>query len=201
MKCRIYFTLIVLTCVTGCFDFGNDEGGIFGIDEEGVKDLYVNHYKSGINTSSLCFQIKKRLENEWNEYCDDIVGLEYEWGYKYKIKVNAETINPFPLSFPSTRYTLIESLEKKRVSVDTTFDISIEHPSNIIVTDTPEIYVMYDEKELICDEVECASITSLKSQEMAMLLEFLHDEIKSSPLVLNQIKCSAPRESYRESCL
>ncbi len=176
-----------------------------GADAEKPRssDLYLNHYKSecGSFELALCVQSKVNVSDDWSFFYDNIEGFEYEWGFTYKIKVIIEDIENPPQDSSSVKYTLLEVIEKIKEPTTSLFDISVSRATGLLVKESENIYKIYNDKEIECLDSSCETIDSLIAQDMAILLEFKHQVDTEAPLELIQIKCSTPRESFRDSCL
>jgi len=56
-----------------------------------------------------------------------IDGFEFEWGYRYKLKVKETTPHSPPMDGSSVNYKLIIVISKTKASSQETFDILLEH--------------------------------------------------------------------------
>ena len=185
--------VILVAILAGC---NNDSEGV------GDREVFIDHYKSecfGIDLS-LCMRSRSSTEEEWSLFYNAIEGFDYEWGYVYKLKVNVSNIENPPADASSKKYTLLEVLSKELEPVTTTFDMAASRASGLVVNKSTGIYELYGEKEFSCTTQQCASIDSLITQDLAILFEFTHSATLSEPMQLSQVKCSAPRESFRASC-
>ena len=69
-----------------------------------------------------CYLVRGSTTDNWILHYEDIVGLDYEPGFSYMLKVKRESIKNPPLGSSSLKYTLVDVLEKR----DVTDDIEIE---------------------------------------------------------------------------
>jgi len=167
------------------------------------SDLYLNHYKSecGSFELTLCVQSRVAENDDWSFFYDRIEGFEYEWGFNYKIKVKIDDIDNPPEDSSSIKYTLLEIIEKIKEPTTSLFDVSVSRATGLLVKESENIYKIYNDKEIECLDSGCEIIDSLIAQDIAILLEFKHQIDTAAPLELTQVKCSASRESFRDSCL
>ena len=63
-----------------------------------------------------CYLIRKSPEGNWIMHYQEIVGLDYEPGFSYKLKVKKENIKDNPMDGASFSYRLIEEIERKDVA-------------------------------------------------------------------------------------
>jgi hypothetical protein len=170
--------------------------------EEIDKTIYIDHYKLLCNTSvpAMCYRSRESIDTNWVSEIHGIQHFDYEWGYTYKILVHVYINNDPDLVANSPRYTLLEVIEKERVAPNTLFDIAIPRHSYIYTSDDNKYYLS-EEKEFICSDENYAALDTLISQKTDILLEFSHQAQSDAPLLLTQIKCSAPAESFDEDCL
>jgi hypothetical protein len=190
--------ICILCCflfLNGC-DLSDNESDI----EEYDKTIYIDHFKSMcvISIPVLCYRYRHNEESEWSPRIHDIQGFDYEWGYRYTLFVHVEE-DTRDFVGVTTDYELLEVVEKRRVESATLFDFAIPLHGHISKSDD-QSYTLSDEKEFVCSSEHCAALDELMSQEMCMLLEFAHQE-DGEPLLLTQIKCSAPYDSFDTDCL
>jgi len=175
-----------------------------GNEEESslVKDLYINHYKSECHSFALtlCLQSRAEQTDDWSFFSGAIEGFEYEWGYRYKIKVAVENIDNPPEDSSSVKYTLLEIEEKVKEPTTSLFDISASRTSGLVTKISDNLYSLYADKTFTCITTECEAVDSLIAQDMAILFEFKHQPDPTGPLTLTKIKCSSSRESFNNSC-
>ena len=89
-----------------------------------TSTLYVAPKKvdcTGVSANK-CYLIRRGAEGNWIMHYQEIVGLDYELGFSYKIKVKKESIKNPPMDGASFQYKVVEILEKK----DVTESISLE---------------------------------------------------------------------------
>jgi len=167
------------------------------------SDIYLNHYKSECSSFELALCVQSRVDDsdDWSFFYDHIEGFEYEWGYTYKLSVKIEDVDNPPEDSSSLKYTLLEIKEKIKEPTTSLFDVSVSRSAGLLVNESENIYKIYNDKEIECLNSDCETIDSLIAQDMAILFEFKHQADIEDPLELTQIKCSASRESFRESCL
>lgn len=193
---RILGITLTLLVIAGC---GHESDS----NTHSSSDLYLNHYKSecGSFELALCVQSRVNVSDDWSFFYDHIEGFEYEWGFTYRIKVKIEGIENPPEDSSSVKYTLLEIIERIKEPTTSLFDISVNRATGLLVKESENIYKIYNDKEIECLDSSCETIDSLIAQDMAILLEFKHQIDTEAPLELIQIKCSASRESFRDSCL
>ena len=61
-----------------------------------------------------CLRIKREESGSWQLFYADIAGFDYQPGYRYRIRVHEEKIDPdqVPADGSSIKYTLVEIMEK-----------------------------------------------------------------------------------------
>ena len=70
---------------------------------------------SGVSEQK-CYLIRKSSEGNWIMHYQPIVGLDYEPGFSYKLKVKKENIKNPPMDGSSFQYQLVEILEQEDVA-------------------------------------------------------------------------------------
>ena len=156
------------------------------------KTIFINHFKMEctLQSAQMCMQSRDSEEAQWEHFYEDIAGFDYEWGYTYRLKVEVENINSSEANASSKKYTLLQVLEKTKVSSDVLFELSVnealtaqagEAVCTAIGCESPlkkesqGIYRLYEEVKIICTSPECQSLDSLREQGMGILFEFQHD--------------------------
>ncbi len=168
-----------------------------------TRTFYVNHHKAECGAAALvmCLQTKVNLDDNWLNFFDVIQGFDYEWGYTYKIEVKVETVENPPADASSLKYTLLSVLEKQQEPATTLFDVSASRATGLITKVSDGLYRIYDDKDFSCTPTQCATVDTLIVQDLGVLLEVSHNPDPAQPLVLSQVKCSAARASFNDSCL
>ncbi|MEJ2620843.1 MAG: DUF4377 domain-containing protein [Candidatus Thiodiazotropha sp.] len=168
-----------------------------------IIEIFVDHYKSECSGSliSLCLRVRSSREEEWSQIAESIGGFEYAWGYNYKLKVLATDIKNPPEDGSAQKYTLLEILSKELEPISATFDIAASRSSGLVIQKSSNIYELYGEKEFYCSVHQSLFLSYLLAQDLAILFEFRHATPPNEPMRLSQLKCSASREAFRDSCL
>ena len=73
-----------------------------------------------------CYLIRRTPGENWISHYEEIIGLNYEPGFNYKIKVKKEHIKNPPLDASAFRLTVVEILEK----TDATEDLEMDDLAN-----------------------------------------------------------------------
>ena len=185
---------LLLLITSGC---GNSS------DSSKTAELYLNHYKSECNSFELamCLQSRINENDEWSYLNNPIEGFDYEWGYNYKVRVKIEEIDNPPEDASSLTYTLLEIIEKIKEPTTTLFNVAVSRTNGLIEKESEKIYTIYNDKEIECIDADCETIDSLIAQDKAILFEVKHQTDTEGPLLLEQIKCSSSRDSFRDSCI
>ena len=68
-----------------------------------------------------CYLIRNSAEGNWIMHYSQIVGLDYEPGFSYKIKVKKVKNKPVPMDGASFNYHVVEMVEKRDVTQDIEF--------------------------------------------------------------------------------
>ena len=171
---RNIFTLLLVALLsfTGCSQ-----------DTKNVTEetLYIRHLKGECYSFdlSLCLQTRNEVEADWQYLYSPIEGFQYSWGHTYQIKVRiTEVDNPLE-DGSSFEYKLLEILEATPISSTELFDISASRSmtAHLLTKRTDNLYSIYNEKDLTCEPMDCATIDSLISQDLAILFEVHHQII------------------------
>ncbi|KAG4080266.1 hypothetical protein HA402_010758 [Bradysia odoriphaga] len=62
-----------------------------------------------------CLQVKEDPAESYRNFYDDIDGFDFESGYEYVLKVNAEAIENPPADGSAIKYTLLKEVSKSKV--------------------------------------------------------------------------------------
>ncbi|MES9867857.1 MAG: DUF4377 domain-containing protein [Candidatus Thiodiazotropha sp. LLP2] len=181
--------------LSGC-DSSDNESDI----DEYDNTIYIDHFKSmcDIAIPVLCYRFHDSVETEWRPGIDYIKHFDYEWGYRYRLFVHVKE-DTRDVDGVHIQYELLEVVEKRRVESSTLFDFAIPLHGHVSKSDD-QSYSLSGEKEIVCSPEHCAALDVLMSQQMYLLLEFTHQE-DGEPLLLTQIKCSAPRNSLIQTVI
>ncbi|MCG8070216.1 MAG: DUF4377 domain-containing protein [Candidatus Thiodiazotropha taylori] len=193
---KLLCVLYCLLVLSGCGLSDNDST----VDEYDMT-IYIDHFKeqcSLIPINGLCLRNRNSEESEWDSGIHYIEYFDYEWGYRYTLFVHVEE-DTRDVDGMITEYKLLEVIEKRRAEPATLFDLVVPLHGYINKLED-QVYSLSDEKEIVCSPEHCIVLDELISQQMHMLLEFTHQE-DGEPLLLTQIKCSAPRDSFLADCL
>lgn len=192
-----------ILCTLGCFiflngcDLSDDESDIEKYD----KTIYIDHFKSQcslIPIDGLCLRNRHSVESEWSAGIQHIKHFNFEWGYRYTLFVHVEE-DTRDVDGVTVDYELLEMIEKRSVEPSTLFDFATPLHGSISPSDD-QSYFISGEKEFVCSPENCMALDELMSQQMDLLLEFTHQD-DGEPLLMTQIKCSAPYDSFRTDCL
>ncbi len=86
-------------------------------DKEAIV-LWLNSYKVSCQGVApiQCFQIKTKDDEPWQNFYGNIEGFNFEFGYRYKLKVIKESLplETLPQDESSERYQLVKVLNKTR---------------------------------------------------------------------------------------
>jgi hypothetical protein len=210
-KISIYILLLIHFLFIGCNSNDNHESNITEQNETSEEIVYIDHYmwhcRHGDGSASgsingFCMRIRNNVDSDWNAV-DTISGFDFEWGYRYKLKVlrESDTRPEIPEGAPSEYYTLIDLLEKEAVGPDYLFDLHVvTGQMEIIKEEGIYSYSSYPIKEFVCSPEICSALDSLIEQELNVRLEMRYQDSPEDPMVLTQIKCSAPYENYNDDC-
>ncbi len=178
------------------------------LEEENLGEIHIHldHYKQANQSSSGvedCYRVTEFFD-AWEDYCEFLDGFEYEWGYEYELKVYAFKASDTPyVVYFTRRFYFREIINKQRVPVGTPFEYLVVN-QDISKDDASGIYQFdinyYSNFKFTCEEQDCLYIESQNKNKIGMLIEFLHPQTSSEPFVFNQIKCSAPIDTFEEAC-
>ncbi|MES9864792.1 MAG: DUF4377 domain-containing protein [Candidatus Thiodiazotropha sp. LLP2] len=192
---KIICTICCLLFLNGC-NLSDDDSDIDKYD----NTIYIDHFKSActvIPIVGLCLRNRYNEESEWSSEIDYIKNFEYEWGYRYTLFVHVEE-DTGDVDGVTTKYELLEVIEKSRVEPNTLFEFAFPIDGGISKLED-QSYSLSGEKEIVCSPEHCTALDELMNQQMYLLLEFTHQE-DDEPLLLTQIKCSAPYDSIDTDC-
>jgi hypothetical protein len=195
--------LLVLFLFIGCNSNDGQENSSAGQYETSEEILYIDHYRSRCTAyvDGFCLRMRDNTDSDWDSKIDTISNFAFEWGYRYKVRVRRILDASPDVCCNPPKYTLINLLEKEMVGPNYLFDLHV-------VTDRWDItkrsesyfYGRIDQKEFVCSPEVCAALDSLIEQKMDILLEMKYQESPDAPMVVTQIKCSAPFENYVNDC-
>ncbi len=161
-----------------------------------TETLYLNHYmvECAGPYLQLCHLDKEDAADTWTYRYSDVIGLEYEWGYTYTLRVREEEIqDPLP-DMSSVATTLLEVLNKERVAPDVRFQIELttsessdEFAEQFMVQKAANLFEFHETKEFTCSETVCAELGGLLDQNLKVTLEFTHPKNSGEPLIAQQI--------------
>ena len=166
-----------------------------------VKTLYLNHYRVECAGPflRLCYLDRENTDDTWRYRYSDVIGLEYEWGYIYTLRVREEQV-PNPLRDQSSiKTTLLEVLRKEKIPPDVRFQMELttkegsdEFSEQYIVQKAADLFEFHRAKELTCPEEVCAQLSGLLDENWKVTLEFSHPENLKEPLIAHQIIRTQP---------
>lgn len=99
------FLFFILTTATTCDEenFSPEQNWIVASEQKECQGIVLQQ----------CYLIKINGSDQWEYYYDEIIGLDYEAGYEYQIRVREDMINNPPADASSIQYTLIEIISKE----------------------------------------------------------------------------------------
>ena len=184
---KAFGILIITAFLTGC-----------------LQEKYINHYQTtckGYGPTHRCFTSKNNVSEEWTIFDGTIINYQsfnYEWGYVYKLGL-VQVPMPFTAiaDGPSAYYVFTGILEKNRQPSGTLFQIPVgQYESPDIVRNSDGTYTLYGKTQFDCFDSVCAELDSLLGSNMAMLLEFMHQDNPALPFTLNRVSCSGSTDFW-----
>ena len=161
-----------------------------------VETLYLNHYmiECAGPYLQLCHLDKEDIADTWMYRYSSVIGLEYEWGYTYTLRVREEQIqDPLP-DMGSVTTTLLKVLSKEKVASDVRFEIELttqessnEFAEEFIVQKAANLFEFHGVKEFTCSEAVCTELSGLLDKNLKVTLEFTYPENLSEPLIAQRI--------------
>lgn len=133
------------------------------VDSAREETITVDHYKSTCTGLGplLCMNVDGQLQY------DGIVGFQFEWGYRYRLRVKIETIDNPPADASSQRVTLVEQLEKTRVPEGTEFSLRV-YGNAYVKPGATTAFSLIDDTSLECEpNATCQAITEGLSMQPA----------------------------------
>ena len=167
------------------------------------RKMFIEHYKSSCQgvAYQTCLLTRESELSPWDYFYDGIEGFEYEWGYRYELRVLVVEVPDPPADASSLAYSLLEVLRKERVDVDTPFEFPLLPFDEFSQRLSDTEFSLGYENSFTCDLSTCDTVESLLTQQSGMVLEFIHANERSGPLRLQGVKCSDASLQFFESCL
>lgn len=102
---------------------------------EKPEAMTIQHYKVPCQGESmqLCYLIKMEGQEDWEYFYDDIEGLDYEWGYVYKLEVSRTQIENPPQDGSTLALKVKKVLKKEAVSSDTSFELPLSLDGSVLL--------------------------------------------------------------------
>ncbi len=137
------------------------------------SDLYVGDHLTecvGVGPRS-CTLTRTSPTGEWLLAYDGIEDFEYQWGYEYHLLISESSVSNPPADGSSIKQSLVEIVEKKKVSGP--FDIQISFPSSL--TKSGDSYKVFG-RSLTCKADNCDELDTFlsSSEELTLVLEHPH---------------------------
>ena len=174
---------------------GSDNG-------ETEEQLSFDHFKIecyGLG-ATFCLQSSRDNGQTYQSFFNSISGFNYQWGKSYDVIVAWRRVDNPPADGSSRSYRLVRIVSESDAPPGTLFDLAIRESSGIRDTADRNIYEIHFQRLIECATADCQMIESFIAQQFAMRMEFRHADVAGGPLVLTQIKCAAPRESFDVDC-
>ena len=170
---------------------------------DAVEDRFlIQHHKVGCEGEGIqtCMLTRRSEQDSWSNFYGGIEGFEYEWGYQYELRVQVtEVIDP-PADASSRAYSMIEMVSKVEVDADSSFKFSLMPAEGFAERVSATEFQLGYEVNFNCDVSTCDTVSSLLTQEMAMVLQFQHADDATGRLRLQGILCSDTSPQFYESC-
>ena len=179
--------------LTACAD-GSDNTG---------RTMFIEHHKSscqGVGYQT-CLLTRESELSPWSYFYDEIEGFDYEWGFRYELRVLVTDVPNPPADASSLAYSLLEVVSKESVDADTAFEFPLFPFDGFSQRLSDTEFSLGHENSFTCDVSTCNTVDSLLTQELAMLLEFFHANEQSGPLRLQRVNCSDTPLQFYDSCL
>jgi hypothetical protein len=181
----LIFGSALLFILGGCGDDAeeNKQPDAAGTDAGTDADTYprqgmvlVDHYKTPCvgEAPQLCLRVTELDETTYENFYDDIVGFDYQWGHRYELQVEASRIEDPPQDGPWLRYELIEVASDQFVGEDEHFQIEL---SSDYVSGDPAsgTFRLLDERDVTCAEQSvCDAIDAAIDAGNPILVELGH---------------------------
>ncbi|MDJ0911299.1 MAG: DUF4377 domain-containing protein [Woeseiaceae bacterium] len=150
--------------------------------------------------ATFCLSASRDDGQTYQGFFAGIEGFNYQWGTTYDVIIASRRVENPPADGPSRTYRLVRILNEADVPAGTLFDLAIRESSGIRATADRNIYEIHFQRLIECATADCQMIESFIAQQFAIRMEFRHADVAGGPLVLTQIKCAAPRESFNAAC-
>jgi hypothetical protein len=209
----IYSVLLISFLLIGCNSNDNhvsdesNESDSDNTEQHEITEgtLYIDHYRSRCTAggNGFCMRTRRNSDSKWETTIYSISDFDFEWGYRYKVRIEEVVITCPDYSCMTHReYTLLELLDKEAVGPDYLFDLHVLTGRNDITKreDGSYYYSRHDSKDFVCSPEICSALDSLIEQGLGIRLEMRYQESPEDPMVLTQIKCSALFENYNDDC-
>lgn len=173
-----------------------------GSGESRERTLFIDHYKVSCHgvVYQTCLLTRESEQSPYTYFYDGIKDLDFEWGYRYQIRVRVDDIVDPPADGSTLAYSLLEVIEKQAVDPDTLFQFALLPIDGFSRRLSETEFELAYEKRFDCDVSTCDSVDSLLTQDMAVLLEFRHALETSGPLRLQRVLCSDVASQFVETC-
>ncbi len=123
MKTRFGMILFLIGSLTGCTMFGiNNE------EPEPILSFFVGPRRvSCVNPyrNNLCYQVKEKLDDPWVLYKGEVMGLQYEPGFIYELKVQADRKSQPSIDGPDVQWVLNQLISKSPVAQETEVPVDL----------------------------------------------------------------------------
>ncbi len=189
--------IVAALSIVACSSGSGSDGG------ETEEALSFNHFKVecfGL-AARFCLQSSSDNGQTYQNFYDGISGFSYQWGTSYDVVVAWRRVENPPADASSRSYRLVSILNQTPAPAGTLFDLDIRDSNGIRATATPDVYEIHFQQLMECAPADCQMIESLVAQEMGVRIEFRHADLPGGAIVLTQIKCAAPRETFDIDCL
>lgn len=169
---------------------------------ETEERLAFDHFKVECYGLGATFCLRSSSDNgqTYRSFFGSISGFNYQWGTSYDVVVAWRRVDNPPADGSSRSYRLVRILSQANVAPGTLFDVAIRESAGIRATADRNTYEIHSQQLIECATADCQMIESFIAQQFAIRMEFRHADVAGGPIVLTQIKCAAPRDTFEVDC-
>jgi heat shock protein HslJ len=124
MKNHFWICLLIVTVLTGCSltNFADEE-------KSPIKVLFVGPEMVTCTNplrNNLCYQVKEKVEDAWQLYHGEIMGLQYKSGNIYELMVQADTKSVSTSDAPEVQWVMVQVVSSAPAPVATPVPAEIQ---------------------------------------------------------------------------
>jgi hypothetical protein len=194
MKQNIYRAAALLLAAATVASCGGNES------REETWDVQASEQECYAFAPTLCLQTRESAGSPWGHAYGGISGFHYEMGYRYQVRVRITEVDNPPADGSSETTELVDVLARTAAPRAETFEIWVTEPSSIDKIDDTT-YRLFNRRTLTCRAEDCLALDTAGADGLGLVLQFDHRNSPTGPMHLLGIPCSAPSETFRQTCV